>query len=557
MANNQHEGYSGYTIVQIEGSLTQHKALKINRDTNLVLLFAGTNDMDSSRKSFNATGAPERLHHLIGVINQQDPTAVIIVAPLFDVVGNAGRTTRHRVFNAGAKRIVQKITATKPKIRWASQDEWLTASEKKLFKDGLHPNDIGYKRMARLWYENIEKLAEEGVFDEKYGLSASKSSKSTSSRTVSAKGSSLSKASSSGKITNSKVSPSSKVSAAKTSTLNSTSLTEDSSTPKGLSKSTAAKPSKTPKGKVSSTSSNITANAFSSETRHDTQTTSTSGTTKRIKSEPVGKSSSAKSRCKKASGSAKAPITSNPSALSKSTKTANTQEKTGKSNPAEPLTTKTLSSSVYEVQVTEISYETHKTSATVTRTKSTYPTTIVSVRTTTQINGDSTSVKLVTSTHVSICTEKETVTKPISVTEAFTVARKYTTTVEPEPKMSKAVPVPQKKQAATATTCASAKQSGWALNVPTEKADWSAWGHTLGHRVKRWWSFGDDGPDLAMDGLDAASLSNDEIGDEREHSVEDEVGGEEGKFEYREDIGIGRMAWPFGGDDVADASDEE
>ena len=78
MSNNQNEGHPGATISQIQG----YAANSLNERPNIVLIHAGTNDMNPSPPPEPYDGAPDRLNSLINAVIATCPDATILVAQI-------------------------------------------------------------------------------------------------------------------------------------------------------------------------------------------------------------------------------------------------------------------------------------------------------------------------------------------------------------------------------------------------------------------------------------------------------------------------------------------
>ncbi|WP_437570852.1 SGNH/GDSL hydrolase family protein [Sorangium sp. So ce542] len=137
-----HEGISGQTIQQIAGRVPSPA---LNEMPHIVLLHAGTNDMVQG-----ANGADTRLAALLDELIAEAPDALIVVSNIIPLppAANAVNT-----FNATIPAMVEERAAAGAHIVFADQFTGFPTSE---LGDMVHPNQAGYTRMARVWYEAIE-----------------------------------------------------------------------------------------------------------------------------------------------------------------------------------------------------------------------------------------------------------------------------------------------------------------------------------------------------------------------------------------------------------------
>jgi lysophospholipase L1-like esterase len=139
-----HEGYSGWTIAQIDG-IVPDPALE--PEPHIVLLHIGTNDMYRS-----PAGAPDRLGALIDQIVAELPDALVVVATIIPFPGGAGAVN---TFNAAVPALVEARAADGKHVIMVDQFAGFPSSE---LGDGVHPNQAGYARMAQVWYDAIREL---------------------------------------------------------------------------------------------------------------------------------------------------------------------------------------------------------------------------------------------------------------------------------------------------------------------------------------------------------------------------------------------------------------
>ena len=149
MVNNDNEGHSGAIIDQI----ASYAYLSLPERPNVVLLMAGTNDMNNNVDPDNA---PARLSALIDEVFAACPDAVVIVAQIIPAA-NPDTFARLVTYNARIALLVnQKQTAGKHVVK-----AWMPLTTDDLI-DGLHPNDVGYSKMANGWIDALARANSKG-----------------------------------------------------------------------------------------------------------------------------------------------------------------------------------------------------------------------------------------------------------------------------------------------------------------------------------------------------------------------------------------------------------
>jgi lysophospholipase L1-like esterase len=153
-----HEGYPGYTISQI--SAKADKALTFK--PNVVCLMAGTNDMAWASK--DPKPAAKRLKDLVLKITNTSPNAVVLVATLTPLTmgGQGGKGGPLAEFNSQIPIIAKELASQNKKVAVAD----MSAVNQNELKDGVHPNDVGYSKMATAWFKAIENAAQKGWITE-------------------------------------------------------------------------------------------------------------------------------------------------------------------------------------------------------------------------------------------------------------------------------------------------------------------------------------------------------------------------------------------------------
>ncbi len=141
-----HEGWSGYTIAQIQGKA----ASDLTSGAHIILVHAGTNDTYGT----DPTGAPARLSTLVDYLTTNYPTALIVVAKIIPYPSQVTNTAL--INNSIAAMVQSKVSAGKHVIVADLFTGFTTSSM--LAGDGVHPNQKGYDWMGDTWYAAISGL---------------------------------------------------------------------------------------------------------------------------------------------------------------------------------------------------------------------------------------------------------------------------------------------------------------------------------------------------------------------------------------------------------------
>lgn len=154
MSDNSNEGHPGAVISEI----AEYAKLSLPELPNLVLLMAGTNDMNDL---LNVTTAPDRLSGLLDEITSAVPNVTIIVAQLTPA---ANTTVEDAIvtFNSQIPDIVSSKVAAGQKITTVNMMDYVTVND---LVDGLHPTDHGYQQMAKAWFAGIRRVQRNGWLD--------------------------------------------------------------------------------------------------------------------------------------------------------------------------------------------------------------------------------------------------------------------------------------------------------------------------------------------------------------------------------------------------------
>ncbi|MES2439004.1 MAG: RICIN domain-containing protein [Verrucomicrobiota bacterium] len=146
-----HEGHSGYRIDQVASLL--NGALSAYQP-NIVTLHIGSNDMN---QNYQVSSAPNRLASMIDQILAAVPGVTVVVAQL---VPNSDANVQSRInsYNSQIPGIVQSRANAGKRVLMINMNSLNTGD----LKDGLHPNDGGYQKMAGAWQAGIQQVIANG-----------------------------------------------------------------------------------------------------------------------------------------------------------------------------------------------------------------------------------------------------------------------------------------------------------------------------------------------------------------------------------------------------------
>lgn len=144
-----HEGHSGWRIDQIDSTI-EGVFQKVS-DPDVILLLIGTNDYG---QDYDTPHAINRLENLIARMATNRPYAKIIVANL--LVRNEPQNTQiQNTFNPYIPSLVLRQRALGREVYF---DDLRSAVPLTDFPDQLHPNALGYAKMATNWFGVINSL---------------------------------------------------------------------------------------------------------------------------------------------------------------------------------------------------------------------------------------------------------------------------------------------------------------------------------------------------------------------------------------------------------------
>jgi lysophospholipase L1-like esterase len=146
------EGWSKFTINEVADKM--RASMPENRP-NIVTLLVGTNDM---KENVDLPNAPARLGKLVdGVLSFPPPTMVVVSS----LPPNSDSKFQDRInsYNAALPGVVQERANAKKWVLFADCGKTINVSD---LVDGTHPNDAGYERIGKCFYDAIVAGEEKG-----------------------------------------------------------------------------------------------------------------------------------------------------------------------------------------------------------------------------------------------------------------------------------------------------------------------------------------------------------------------------------------------------------
>ncbi|OQD87991.1 hypothetical protein PENSOL_c074G08798 [Penicillium solitum] len=157
MPNNNHEGWRGFRIDQVEGKA--RKSVEY-LSPNVFLVNAGSNDC---LQTFNIPEAGNRMGDMLDYLWLASPQSTILLSTLLPNAHKEVNSTVMRV-NDQFRALAQQKATEQKKIVLVEMDT-PDGPDVQSFVDGIHPDDKGYYKMAILWLRGIQEAIQKGFID--------------------------------------------------------------------------------------------------------------------------------------------------------------------------------------------------------------------------------------------------------------------------------------------------------------------------------------------------------------------------------------------------------
>lgn len=154
MSNNDHEGWRGFRIDQIE-SKAKNSVLQLM--PNLITINAGSNDCI---QDFDIERIGKRMSNMLDVLWTASPNSTIILSNLILSLDTEVES-RIKWANDQFRGIALSKQSEGRRIVFADMHSQWGPKENDI-SDGTHPNDQGYYKMAKVWYKGILEAMAKG-----------------------------------------------------------------------------------------------------------------------------------------------------------------------------------------------------------------------------------------------------------------------------------------------------------------------------------------------------------------------------------------------------------
>ena len=159
MRNGAHEGYPGLRILQIRDNLIKNGYL--NRKPNVVLMHMGTNNCV---QRLDVDRGADDIESLANYILEQSPGVTIILSTLSRLADPTADYLCQHTLNPGIREKVIKMQIEGKKVYLADIGADIYYIFDDISKDGIHPGNRGYEKIAEIWYERIHWLDKKTSF---------------------------------------------------------------------------------------------------------------------------------------------------------------------------------------------------------------------------------------------------------------------------------------------------------------------------------------------------------------------------------------------------------
>ncbi|KAK4222903.1 family 3 putative carbohydrate esterase [Podospora fimiseda] len=157
MPDNEVEGWPGKRIDEV---LVEAKKITPKTKPNVVLINAGTND---ALQNYRISGVSSRMENLITELYRMSPRATVVLSTL---IMNRKADIESRVLdiNAQYRQLVVRLRDQGKRIVLADMhgDNGLFWTD---MVDDTHPNDVGYQKMANIWFEALISASDDGFLE--------------------------------------------------------------------------------------------------------------------------------------------------------------------------------------------------------------------------------------------------------------------------------------------------------------------------------------------------------------------------------------------------------
>lgn len=165
--DKDHEGHKGwgigfYTVPNPIPSIARLiDTWLINHKPDIILMMLGTNDMVEPSVQPDLLSAPDRLNSLIDKIIATSPNTHIIISTIPPFASQDVNVNRIDPYNEGLIRIINNKRSEGKKVSLVDIRNLIIPATDLV--DGVHPNNIGYEKIANSFYNELVKLLSNGI----------------------------------------------------------------------------------------------------------------------------------------------------------------------------------------------------------------------------------------------------------------------------------------------------------------------------------------------------------------------------------------------------------
>ena len=158
MPNNEHEGWRGFRIDEIERKV--RKSVQ-EHSPDIFMINAGSNDC---LQCFKIEEAGKRLGDMLDYLWLACPQSTVLLSTL---IVNADEEVNSEVmrFNEQCRVLAEKLAIEKRKVVLVDMYTSKGPDVRGLV-DGVHPGDESYNKMSRLWFRGIREAMQKGFINE-------------------------------------------------------------------------------------------------------------------------------------------------------------------------------------------------------------------------------------------------------------------------------------------------------------------------------------------------------------------------------------------------------
>lgn len=146
--DTDHEGHGGWSIDQIRRNVY---SFLIENPADIILLHIGTNDLYSRKPSVGRVG--DILNEVDRWEADSNLTVHVFVALIIQRIDNTTKNEWTKTFNDEVEVMVQQRIAIGDQLTLVDMENALTYPDD--MHDGLHPNMVGYNKMATVWFNAL------------------------------------------------------------------------------------------------------------------------------------------------------------------------------------------------------------------------------------------------------------------------------------------------------------------------------------------------------------------------------------------------------------------